>query len=128
MPLAVISLRHGTTLEYRRAIADSIHQAMMEALHITRDDRFQLINEYPPEHFIHDRIYYGVERSERAVFIQITISHRDLAQRRALYDLVPAHLAAAPGVRREDVFINLVEVARENWWAYARSAPSPAGS
>lgn len=125
MPLVTISLRSGTAAEYRRAIADSVHQAMMDALGIPRDDRFQLVAEYAPENFIHDRVFFGLERSERSVFIQITINHRDMAQKRALYDRIADNLAAAPGIRREDVFVNLVEVARENWWAFARPAPAP---
>jgi phenylpyruvate tautomerase PptA (4-oxalocrotonate tautomerase family) len=40
---------------------------------------------------------------------------RTLEQKRALYKAIAHNLAARPGVRPEDVFVNLVEVAKENW-------------
>jgi len=48
MPLVRISLRQGTSAEYRKAIGDGVHRAMIEALAIPPDDHFQLITEHPP--------------------------------------------------------------------------------
>src|SRR6185295_366679 len=76
MPLTTISLRTGTTPAYRRAIADSVHHAMIHALGIPADDRFVLVLEHAPENMIHDRVFFGVERSDRSVFVQIVINHR----------------------------------------------------
>lgn len=46
MPLTTIALHKGKSAEYRRAVADSIHAALVETLGIPADDRFQLIQEY----------------------------------------------------------------------------------
>jgi hypothetical protein len=43
MPFVRISLRQGATLEYRKALADGVHRAMVEAIAIPPDDRFQVI-------------------------------------------------------------------------------------
>jgi len=40
---------------------------------------------------------------------------RSLAQKRALYRRIADNLHAAVGLRPEDAWINLVEVAKENW-------------
>jgi phenylpyruvate tautomerase PptA (4-oxalocrotonate tautomerase family) len=49
------------------------------------------------------------------VLIQITFSSgRTLDQKRLLYRRIADRLVEA-GVRREDVWVNLVEVPRENW-------------
>lgn len=120
MPLTTISLRIGTPLEYRRAIADGIHQAMIDALGIPADDRFQIVLEHAPENMIHDPVFFGIARSERSVFIQIVVNQRPLAQKQALYRLIVENLTGTPGIRAEDIFIGVVEVARENWWAHAR--------
>jgi phenylpyruvate tautomerase PptA (4-oxalocrotonate tautomerase family) len=120
MPLTTISLRTGTSPEYRRAIADGIHQAMIDALGIPADDRFVLVLEHAPENMIQDPVFFGVERSERSVFIQIMVNQRPVEQKQALYRLIIDNLTRAPGIRMEDIFIGVVEVARENWWAYAR--------
>jgi phenylpyruvate tautomerase PptA (4-oxalocrotonate tautomerase family) len=120
MPMVIISLREGTPPEYRRAIADSIHHAMMQTLGIPADDRFQLVLEHAPENMIHDRMFFGIERSVRSVFVQITINQRDASVKRELFARIADNLTTSPGVRREDVFIGIVEVAPENWWAHAR--------
>jgi 4-oxalocrotonate tautomerase len=116
MPLVRIALREGTSPEYRRAIADGVHQAMIDAMAIPPDDRFQVISEYSAENLIYDPQYLGIKRSDRVVFVQITLSAgRKPGQKRALYKRMAELLAKAPGVRPEDVVINLVEVAWENW-------------
>ena len=50
------------------------------------------------------------------MIIQITLSAgRTLEQKRALYRSIALNLEAAVGLRPQDVWINLVEVARQNW-------------
>ena len=116
MPLVRIDLREGTSAEYRRAIADGVHQAMIDALAIPLDDRFQVIAEHSADNLIYDPQYLGIKRSDRVVFIQITLSAgRKPGQKRALYKRITELLANSPGVRPEDVVINLVEVVWENW-------------
>jgi phenylpyruvate tautomerase PptA (4-oxalocrotonate tautomerase family) len=123
MPLVNISLRTGTPPEYRRALADGVHSAMVDVLEIPPDDRFELVHEHRPENMLHDPVFFGLERSERSVFVQIVINARPAEQKRLLYRTIVENLAQAPGVPPEDVFIGVVEVARENWWAAARPAP-----
>jgi phenylpyruvate tautomerase PptA (4-oxalocrotonate tautomerase family) len=123
MPLARISLREGTSEQYRRSLADGVHQAMVRTLSIPDDDRFQLVTEYPPGSMIYDARYLGVERSDRAVFIEIVVNFRSTEQKRAMFEAIAEHLARSPGMRREDVFIGVVEVDPQNWWAFARKSP-----
>jgi len=116
MPLVRISLREGTTPEYRKAIADGVHRALVEAMAVPSDDRFQVITEHPPGGLVCSPSYLGIEYSDRVVFVQITLSAgRKPAQKRALYRRVSELLAHSPGVQPQDVVINLVEVAWENW-------------
>jgi len=50
------------------------------------------------------------------VIIQITANNtRNREQKQALYRRIVELLGDKPGVRSEDVFINLVEVLPENW-------------
>lgn len=116
MPLVRISLREGTTPEYRQAIADGVHQAMVEAIAIPPGDRFQVISEYKPGNLIYDPSYLDVKRSDRIVFVQITLSTgRKPGQKRALFRRMAELLEKAPGLRKEDLLIHLVEVSWENW-------------
>ena len=116
MPLVRIDLRQGTSPEYRKAIADGVHLAMIEALAIPAEDRFQVITEHLPENLIFDPQYLGVQRSDKVVFVQITMSAgRKPQQKRKLFKRMAELLGASPGLRAQDLFVNLVEVSWENW-------------
>jgi phenylpyruvate tautomerase PptA (4-oxalocrotonate tautomerase family) len=116
MPLVRISLREGTTPEYRKAIAEGVHQAIVEAIAVPAKDRFQVISEYKAVDLIYDADYLDVKRSDKIVFVQITLSTgRKPGQKRALFKRMAELLAKSPGLRPEDLLINLVEVSWENW-------------
>jgi phenylpyruvate tautomerase PptA (4-oxalocrotonate tautomerase family) len=116
MPLVRISLRQGKTAGYRDKIGDGVHRAMVEAINVPAEDRFQVITEHPSDGLIYDPSYLGIQRTDDVVFIQITLNAgRTVDQKRALYQKVAELLAKEPGVRPEDVVISLVEVAKENW-------------
>ena len=116
MPLVRIDLLQGASPQYRRAISDGVHQAMIDAFAIPPDDRFQVITEHPPEGLVYDPQYLGVRRSHRILFIQITLSFgRKPQQKRKLYKRIVELLSASPGLLPEEVLINLVEVNWENW-------------
>jgi phenylpyruvate tautomerase PptA (4-oxalocrotonate tautomerase family) len=116
MPLVRISLGEGTTPEYRKAIAEGVHQAMVEAMAVPAKDRFQVISEYKAGDLIYDQDYLDVKRSDKIVFVQITLSTgRKPGQKRALFKRMAELLAKSPGLRPEDLVGNLVEVSWENW-------------
>jgi 4-oxalocrotonate tautomerase len=116
MPLVRISLCQGRSTEFRKAIGHGVHRAMVEALAVPPDDHFQVITEHPPDGLVYDPQYLGVERSDRVVFVQITLSTgRKPQQKRLLYKRMSEILAESPGLRPQDLLINLVEVSWENW-------------
>jgi 4-oxalocrotonate tautomerase len=116
MPLVRISLREGTTPEYRVALGDGVHRAMVEALTVPADDRFQVISEYGAENLVYDSQYLGIQRSARVVFVQITLSAgRKPMQKRKLYKRMAEILEKSPGLNPAELLINLVEVSWENW-------------
>jgi phenylpyruvate tautomerase PptA (4-oxalocrotonate tautomerase family) len=116
MPLVRISLREGKSEAYKKAVADGVHQAMVEGADVPAKDRFQVITEHPAGGLIYDPTYLGIDRSDDVVFVQITLSTgRKLAQKKKLYERMSKILAENPGLRPQDLVINLVEVAWENW-------------
>jgi 4-oxalocrotonate tautomerase len=115
MPLVRIALLEGKRPAYKGDIADAVHRALVATIGVPERDRFQLVTELGRDDFIYDPEYLGIARSRDLVIIQITLSSgRTLAQKRALFRAIADNLAAL-GMRREDVWINLVEVAKENW-------------
>jgi 4-oxalocrotonate tautomerase len=116
MPLVRISLREGTTPEYRKAIADGVHQSMVEAMAVPAKDRFQVVTEHKSGDLIYDADYLDVRRSDKVVFVQITLSTgRKPGQKRALFKRMAELLSDTPGLRPEDLLVNLIEVSWENW-------------
>ena len=116
MPLVRISLVKGKPAAYRLKVGDAVHLALVDTMGVPRLDRFQLLTEHEPGDLVYDSMYLGIARSSDLLIIQITLSRgRPLEQKRALYRRIADNLGAAVGLRPEDVWINLVEVAKENW-------------
>ena len=110
MPFVRISLLVGKSDSQVRAIADGIHQAMMDTIDVPLADRFQLIHEVPDGRLIADPSYLGVARSADVVYIEITLHRgRSDEKKQALHRRI-AELLSAIGVRREDVFVILHEI------------------
>ena len=115
MPLVRIDIVKGRTAAQRRSVGDAVHRALVDALGVPAADRFQVIREHEANELVYDRNYLGIKRTDGIVMIQITMSFgRTLEQKRTLYRLVTENLAYLD-VRPEDVWINLLETARENW-------------
>ena len=116
MPLVRIALRAGKSASYRLLVGDAVHQALVEAIGVPPKDRFQIITEHDDAGLIYDPSYLGIERSDDVVLVQITLSTgRTVEKKKALFARIASLLAEKPGLRREDVFISLVEVVKENW-------------
>jgi 4-oxalocrotonate tautomerase len=116
VPLARIDLPAGKPAGYGRAVADVVYEAMIATLNAPKNDRFQVISEHARETLIIDPTYLGIERSADALIIQLTLNEgRTVEIKKAFYEAVADGLQARVGLRREDVFISLVEVKKENW-------------
>lgn len=115
MPLARIDLVKGKDEKYRQEIGRVIYEALT-GVGVPQDDRFQIVTEHDAANFLFAPDYLGIHRSPELVMIQITWNAgRTVRQKQALFRAIADGLHAAVGLRREDVFINLVEVAKENW-------------
>ena len=116
MPLARVSLRRGKPATYRKAILEGIYQALRDTFDVPEGDRFMILTEHDEDDFIYDADYLGIRRSDDLIIIQITVSNtRPTAQKQKLYRRIVDRLIESPGLRAEDIFINLVEVLPENW-------------
>jgi 4-oxalocrotonate tautomerase len=116
MPLVRVSIREGTSAEFRAAVGNAIHDAMIATIDVPPDDRFQIFTSHRPDELVFDRRYLGIDRGEGFLAIQITLNAgRTLEKKRALYARIAENLERSPGIRRQDLLVNLVEVSKENW-------------
>jgi phenylpyruvate tautomerase PptA (4-oxalocrotonate tautomerase family) len=124
MPLTTIALRKGKSADYRRAVADSVHRALVEAVGIPEDDRFQIVTEHEADGLIYDRGFLGIPRTDDIVIIQVTLrGGRPREVRTALHRRLAARLSESPGLRPEDVFVTLVENDYADWSVGRGEAP-----
>ena len=116
MPLVRIDLPRGKSTEYRRTLGDVVYEAMIQTINVPANDRFQIITEHAPDELVVDRTYLGIERTADCVLIQIFLNEgRTTEMKKAFYRAIADGLNERLGLRKQDVFINLVEVKKENW-------------
>jgi phenylpyruvate tautomerase PptA (4-oxalocrotonate tautomerase family) len=116
MPLVRVDLKKQQDPTYAKRVGRQIYAALRSAIAVPENDNFQILTEHDEQHFIFDPQYLGIQRTDNLVVIQITLSEgRTLEQKKLLYKTIVENLNTQLAVRLEDVFINLVEVKKENW-------------
>lgn len=115
MPLIQIHLVKGKSPKYIHAVMDGVHQALVTAWKIPATDRFQLVSEYKKAHFEFNKTIWGVKRSDDVIVIYITSIFRSAAMKKRLYQELIKVLGKNPKVRKEDVFVTIVTVKKEDW-------------
>tara|TARA_R110000787_G_scaffold1326_9_gene4751 strand:- start:19124 stop:19531 length:408 start_codon:yes stop_codon:yes gene_type:complete len=128
MPLIQVWMRSGKTPAYKAAISKSIHQAMMSVLKLPEDDYFQVTQELEADNYIFDENYFGKHRSPDFLMIRLSFNARPAALKQRLFETIADNLVAAPGLRREDIGMSIVETTFENWWAHGRRVDADTGS
>ena len=116
MPLVRIDLLRGKSPQYRKALCDGVYRALRETFNVPDEDRFMVVTEHGSDDLMFSASYMNIQRSEGFVMIQLTVSNtRTLEQKKALYARMVELLSADPGIRPQDVFINLAQVTPEDW-------------
>jgi 4-oxalocrotonate tautomerase len=116
MPLVRIDLARGKPAQYRKQLGDIIYRAMREVINVPENDKFQIITEHAPDELNITPTYLGIRYSPDIVLIQVTMSQgRTVEQKSAFYKRIATDLQRELKLDPQDVFINLVEVAKENW-------------
>lgn len=117
MPLVRIDLAADTSTETAAAIGDVIYAAMTSVANVPEHDKFQIINRHTKDELVYPAAgYLGITYTPNIVFIQVTWSAgRSIAVKKAFYKFIAEGIQAKTGLRKEDVWINLVDVQREDW-------------
>ncbi|QHF94967.1 MULTISPECIES: tautomerase family protein [Streptomyces] len=120
MPLINVHLRRGTSPEHRRNVSSALHKAMVDVLRIPDDDQFHVFHEVSPDNFHMQPVVFGLRRTERTMFIQLSFNHRPAEQKAELFRAIVENLRLFAGVPEEDILMTINETAGENWWAAGR--------
>ena len=116
MPFVRIDLIEGKPSSFKSELSGIVYQVMASMLNVPENDRFQVISEHKAENFIFDPRYLDIERTSNLIFIQITlVEGRTVNAKVSFFKALADRLHDRLQVRRQDVFINLVENSRDNW-------------
>jgi phenylpyruvate tautomerase PptA (4-oxalocrotonate tautomerase family) len=116
MPLARIDLVRGKSASFRKTLGEVVYKAMLDTINVPANDKFQIISEHAAEEFNIADSYLGNNYTQDIILIQITLNAgRTVEMKKAFFKRIADDLHEQLNVRREDVFMNLVEVAKENW-------------
>ncbi len=115
MPLVRIDLVKRPDPAFAKRVGNVVYHSMRDTINVPADDNFQILNEHEARGLNFEPSYLGIAHTDELVLIQITLNEgRTVEQKKLLYKSIADGLAEL-GLRREDVFVNLVEVRKENW-------------
>jgi phenylpyruvate tautomerase PptA (4-oxalocrotonate tautomerase family) len=115
MPLVRIDLKRRGDRRFGRKVGEVVYRTMTEIIGVPDRDNFQVITEHD-DGLVYDPGYLGIRRSDGILLIQITLSEgRTVEAKQRFYRALTDRLSSELGVRLGDVFINLIEVRKENW-------------
>ncbi len=110
-PLVKIEIRKGKSDEYKKALLDGVHDALVEAIRIPDYDRFQRLYELDALNFEAPET-----KTDNVTIIEITMFQgRSIEAKKALYSTIVNNLAKNPGINGNDITIVLIEPPLENW-------------
>ncbi len=111
MPLVRITIRSGKTSNYKKALLDGIHEALVQAFKIPEHDRYQILHELDTEYFEAPQA-----KTENVTMIEITaFKGRSGEAKKELYRSIVENLAKSPGIKGDDIMIIVHEPPLENW-------------
>lgn len=116
MPLVRIDIAKNHPTGFGRAVGEIVYRAMLSEINVPADDKFQIISTHEADELNIPKSYLGIEYTPGIVFISVTLNAgRTTELKKKFYQRIADDLAAELKVRKQDVFISLVEVSKENW-------------
>jgi phenylpyruvate tautomerase PptA (4-oxalocrotonate tautomerase family) len=111
MPLVTITIRSGKSAEYKKALLEGVHNALVQAFKIPEYDRFQMLHELVSDHY-----EVPPTKSGNATVIEISAFKGRLDDaKKQLFRAIVENLAKNPGIAGDDIVIVLHEAPLENW-------------
>jgi 4-oxalocrotonate tautomerase len=117
MPLVRIDIDASTPAGIRHTIGDVVYDAMTSTAKVPINDKFIIVSTHAAGDLIFPQEgYLGIQYTAGIIFIQITWNTgRTTEVKKAFYRKVADDIHDKTGIRKEDVWISLVEVSPENW-------------
>jgi 4-oxalocrotonate tautomerase len=117
MPLVRIDINKDASAELIRIVSDAVYQAMINIANVPAHDKFQVISRHAADEIVYPKEgYLGLNYTRDLIIIQVTwVGGRSTAVKKNFFRQVANEIHEKGGVRKEDVWINLVDTRREDW-------------
>jgi hypothetical protein len=115
MPLLRFDLIEGRSESDVRKILDATHEVLFETLKVPKHDRYQVVHEHKRSCMIVEDTGLGFVRSDHMLLLQVTSRPRSREMKENFYRLLVERLAARCGISPDDVIVNFVTNADEDW-------------
>ena len=117
MPLVRIDISKDAPVERVRVVSQAVYGAMTDVANVPVNDKFQTITRHTAEEIIYpEEGYLGCTYTPDLIFIQVTwVAGRSTDVKKAFYHRIADEIHEKAGVRKEDIFISLVDAGREDW-------------
>lgn len=116
MALVRVDFSQSKPTGFSTCVSEVVDRCMNEVLSVPFSENFIVCQAHSLDSLWHAPLSCSEQRREQIVFIQITLNHgRSPELKRTFFEKLNKSLVSATQLKSEDIFINLVEVARENW-------------
>jgi 4-oxalocrotonate tautomerase len=117
MPLARIDLSKDAPPDRIKIVSEAIYSAMVEIANAPSHDKFQVVTRHAADEIIYPKEgYLGLTYTGDLILIQITwVGSRSIEMKKKFYMRIADEIHERTGVRKDDVWINLVDDVREDW-------------
>jgi phenylpyruvate tautomerase PptA (4-oxalocrotonate tautomerase family) len=115
MPLIRVDIIEGRSPEDIKALLDATHRTLVSVFKIPQRDRYQIVHEHPPSHFVVEDTGLGITRTRKCVVIQVTTRPRGGEAKESFYNLLCRELELTCGIPPSDVVVSMVTNFDEDW-------------
>jgi hypothetical protein len=117
MPLARIDISKDASPELVKIVGEAIYKAMVDVANVPVHDKFQVVHRHAADEIIYPQEgYLGLTYTKDLIIIQVTwVKGRSVDVKKRFFQQIATDIHEKGGVRKEDVWINLVDTSREDW-------------
>jgi 4-oxalocrotonate tautomerase len=117
MPLVRIDLNKNAPADRIRIASEAVYNAMTKVANVPPHDKFQVVTRHEFDEIIYpEEGYLGMRYSSDLIIIQVTwVGGRSVEVKKAFFREIADEIHAKAHVRKEDVWISLLDSSREDW-------------
>lgn len=115
MSLIRVDMIEGRKQDEIKALLDAIHRAVVAGFKVSQGDRYQIVHEHPPSHFIVEVTGLDITRTRNCVVIQVTTRPHEREAKESFYKLLVRELQTTCGLAASGAVVSTVTNSDEDW-------------